>query len=39
MHGMEQYLAMIDFYKNVSISGGLLLLALIGPGKYSVDRK
>ena len=39
MHGMEQYLAMIDLYKKVSISGGLLLLALIGPGKYSVDRK
>ncbi|AOK15008.1 hypothetical protein WT26_03010 [Burkholderia cepacia] len=38
-HGMEQYMAMINFYKNVSIIGGLLLLALTGPGKYSLDRK
>ncbi|KVO97430.1 hypothetical protein WL21_26805 [Burkholderia ubonensis] len=38
-HGMDQYIAMINFYKNVSIVGGLLLLALTGPGKYSLDRK
>jgi len=30
---------MINFYKNVSIVGGLLLLALTGPGKYSLDGK
>jgi len=30
---------MINFYKNVSIMGGLLLLCVTGPGKYSVDRK
>ncbi|WP_010093974.1 DoxX family protein [Burkholderia ubonensis] len=39
LHGMDQYMAMIHFYKNVSIVGGLLLLALTGPGKYSLDRK
>ncbi|MGU7782015.1 DoxX family protein [Burkholderia sp. PU8-34] len=39
MHGMDQFMAMINFYKNVSIMGGLLLLALTGPGKYSVDGK
>lgn len=39
MTGMDQYMAMINFYKNVSIAGGFLALALTGPGKYSIDRK
>jgi len=39
LQGMDQYLAMINFYKNISIIGGLLLLALTGPGRYSFDRK
>ncbi|MGA9605631.1 MAG: DoxX family protein, partial [Rouxiella badensis] len=30
---------MINFYKNVSISGGFLLLAVIGPGTWSIDRR
>lgn len=30
---------MIHFYKNMSIAGGLLLLCLTGPGKYSMDRR
>ncbi|RDS84285.1 DoxX family protein [Dyella psychrodurans] len=30
---------MIHFYKNMSIAGGLLLLCLTGPGKYSIDRR
>lgn len=29
----------INFFKNISIMGGLLLLALSGPGKYSLDKK
>ncbi|WP_353193392.1 DoxX family protein [Pandoraea pnomenusa] len=39
LSGMDQFMAMINFYKNVSIAGGLLLLAVTGPGKYSFDRK
>ncbi|MFP3568218.1 DoxX family protein [Paraburkholderia sp. SIMBA_030] len=39
MTGMEQYANMINFYKNISIIGGLLLLCATGPGKYSLDRK
>ncbi|UEP25610.1 DoxX family protein [Burkholderia ambifaria] len=39
LQGMDQYLAMINFYKNISIIGGLLLLAVAGPGRYSFDRK
>jgi putative oxidoreductase len=39
MTGMEQYANMINFYKNISIIGGLLLLFATGPGKYSLDRK
>ncbi|MFM2484200.1 DoxX family protein [Celerinatantimonas yamalensis] len=37
--GMQAYGDMINFYKNISIMGGLLLLALTGPGKYSLDQK
>jgi putative oxidoreductase len=29
----------INFYKNLSIMGGLLTLCVSGPGKYSLDRK
>jgi len=39
MSGAEQYANMINFYKNLSIMGGLFLLSLTGPGKYSIDRK
>jgi putative oxidoreductase len=35
----ERMANMINFYKNISIIGGLLLLCVAGPGKYSVDRK
>jgi len=30
---------LIQFYKNMGIIGGLLLLSVTGAGKYSVDRK
>jgi len=30
---------MINFYKNISIVGGLLLLGVTGPGRYSIDRR
>ncbi|MFU0866368.1 DoxX family protein [Kluyvera ascorbata] len=30
---------MINFYKNVSISGAFLLLPIVGPGKISLDRR
>lgn len=39
MTGMEQYMAMTNFFKNVSICGGFLLLAFTGPGNYSLDGK
>lgn len=29
----------INFYKNLSIIGGLILLCATGPGRYSIDRK
>ncbi|NPT47658.1 DoxX family membrane protein [Paraburkholderia sp. 1N] len=39
MTGAEQYVNMINFYKNISIMGGLFLLCVTGPGKYSIDRR
>ena len=30
---------MINFYKNISIAGGFLLLAITGPGAISIDRR
>lgn len=39
MSGEMQYESMINFYKNLSIAGGLLLLMLSGPGRYSFDRR
>ncbi|MDR3101175.1 MAG: DoxX family protein [Paraburkholderia sp.] len=39
MTGTEQMQNMINFYKNVSIAGGLIALAVAGPGKLSIDRK
>lgn len=35
--GMEQYVAMINFYKNMGLTGGFLLMFIDGAGKYSVD--
>jgi putative oxidoreductase len=39
MTGTAQVAAMINFYKNVSIMGGFLLLYATGAGKYSVDAR
>jgi putative oxidoreductase len=39
MPDAERMANMINFYKNLSIAGGLLLLCVTGPGKYSVDRR
>jgi len=39
MSGMARYDSMINFYKNVSIAGGLLLLIVAGPGRYSFDKR
>jgi putative oxidoreductase len=39
MTGDQQYFNMINFYKNVSIAGGFLLLCVTGAGKYSLDGK
>ncbi|SEQ33464.1 putative oxidoreductase [Rosenbergiella nectarea] len=39
MSGAEQMAAEINFYKNISIIGGLLLLSVTGAGPYSLDKK
>ena len=39
MTGADQMENMINFYKNISIAGGLLALAVTGPGAISIDRK
>jgi putative oxidoreductase len=39
MSAMERVEAEINFFKNVSIIAGLLLLYLTGPGRYSLDSK
>lgn len=39
MDGAERMANMINFYKNLSIIGGLLLLCVTGPGRYSIDRR
>jgi putative oxidoreductase len=39
LHGVARQEAMIEFYKNVSIAGGSLLLCLTGPGKHSLDSR
>ncbi|MFC4765395.1 DoxX family protein [Dyella koreensis] len=39
MSGDIQYMAMINFYKNISIVGALLLLCVTGPGSYSLDKR
>ncbi|WP_298286228.1 DoxX family protein [Acidocella sp.] len=38
MTGMNQFMAEINFYQNISIMGGLLALYVAGPGRFSLDR-
>ncbi|HQT79168.1 MAG: DoxX family protein [Rhodospirillales bacterium 20-64-7] len=37
MEGAARYGNAINFYKNISIAGGFLLLYVTGPGRYSLD--
>jgi len=39
MEGAARYADAINFYKNISIIGGFLLLYVTGAGRYSVDRR
>jgi putative oxidoreductase len=38
MQGAQAAMNKIQFMKNVSIMGGMLLLAAFGPGRYSIDK-
>jgi putative oxidoreductase len=35
----QQMMQQIIFMKNIAVTGGLLMLALAGPGAWSVDRR
>ncbi|MDA8382623.1 MAG: DoxX family protein [Betaproteobacteria bacterium] len=39
MTGMARFEGEINFYKNISIIGGLLALYVSGPGRYSIDAR
>lgn len=39
MADAERAANITQFFKNMSIAGGLLLLGLTGPGKYSIDGR
>lgn len=39
MSGNDVLPNMINFYKNISIAGGFILLAITGPGAISLDRR
>ena len=39
MEGAERYANATNFYKNISIIGGFLLLYVTGAGSYSVDAR
>ncbi|NHO33203.1 DoxX family protein [Acetobacter fallax] len=38
MTGMLRYDMTIHFYKNISIAGGLIALAVAGPGRFALSR-
>ena len=37
--GAARYGDAINFYKNISIMGGFLLLYVAGPGRYALDAR
>ncbi|WP_163846924.1 DoxX family protein [Pseudooceanicola aestuarii] len=39
MEGMEAQMQTISFMKNLSIAGGMLMVAAMGPGPYSLGAK
>ncbi len=39
MEGADRYANATNFYKNISIIGGFLLLYVTGAGRYSVDAR
>jgi putative oxidoreductase len=38
MEGAQAAMNKVQFLKNVSIMGGMLLAAAFGPGRYSIDK-
>ena len=38
MEGAQAAMNKIQFLKNVSIMGGMLMVAAFGPGRYSLDK-
>ncbi|KAA7846104.1 DoxX family protein, partial [Salmonella enterica subsp. enterica serovar Lubbock] len=38
VEGAMQTANMVQFYKNLSIMGGLLLLAVTGAGRYALQK-
>jgi len=39
LEGAERAANLVQFYKNLSIIGGLLLLAVTGPGRYAIGGR
>jgi putative oxidoreductase len=39
MEGADRYANATNFYTNISIIGGFLLLYVTGAGKYSLDAR
>jgi len=35
----QQMMQQVIFMKNIAVTGGLLMLAIAGPGAWSVDRR